>query len=62
MKKIVTEIESSGKNIDERTGLSKLKRLIEFGECYIKKKQVKKINKLLNQVSQIFNMPNGIVV
>jgi site-specific DNA recombinase len=33
LKEIITETESGGKNIDERTGLSKLKRLIESGDC-----------------------------
>jgi len=32
LKEIITEIESGGKNIGERTGFTKLKRLIEPGE------------------------------
>ena len=55
LKEIITETESGGKNIDERTGLSKLKRLIESGEYCMKKEQVKRINKLINQVSQVSN-------
>ena len=62
LKKIITEIESGGKNIDERTRLFKLKRLIESGEYCMKKEQVKRINKLLNQVSQTSNMLNDIGV
>ena len=33
LKGIVEETESGGKNVDERTGLSKLKTLIKSGEC-----------------------------
>ena len=33
LKEIITETESGGKNVDDRTGLSKLKRLIETGDC-----------------------------
>lgn len=33
LKEIITETESGGKNVEDRTGLSKLKRLIETGEC-----------------------------
>ena len=62
LKKVITEIESGGKGISERTRLSKLKRLIESGEYFMKKEQVKRIDKLLNQVSQISNMLNGITV
>ena len=62
LKEIITETESSEKNIDERTGLSKHKNLIESGERCVKKEQVKRINKLLNQASQASNMLNGISV
>ena len=33
LNEIITETESGGKNVEDRTGLSKLKRLIETGEC-----------------------------
>ena len=33
LKEIITETESGGKNVDDRTGLSKLKRLVSNGEC-----------------------------
>lgn len=62
LKEIITETESGGKNIDERTGLSKHKKLIESGEFCVKKEQVKRINKLLNQVSQISNLLDDITV
>ena len=51
LEEIITETERGGKNIDEWTGLSKLKKLIESRECCMEKKQVKRINKLLDQVS-----------
>lgn len=58
----ITKAESDKKNIDERTGLSKHKKLIESHDCCIKKERVKRVNKLLNQFSQTSNMLNDISV
>ena len=33
LKNIISETESGGKNVEDRTGLTKLKSLIESGEC-----------------------------
>ena len=62
LSEIIKEAESGGKDISERTRLSKLKRLVDSGEYCMKKEQVKRINKLLNQVGQTSNMLNDIGV